>query len=267
MNLRLLLDLRLLTAISAVFSFGCDNDHPSKEGVRVERQADVDSGWVRRTAGGASQLSGEVVAQTRTETASSSGLRHLIGQSSTVEGRKELYEMIERESVSKEFEDPAEYASRLIIEIRDEHEQTATIAAIVRCLPSVDSYLHFYKNLPSGKLRSMSAAGIAAWLVKEERLSELYSFFEGLPLGRDRVNVAKMAATECAQENGLEAAIDLVDSFEMEEEKINAISELISPELSEEIRNNPKVREKVTTVLQSLNPRDQEAISHFLEVR
>jgi len=162
------------------------------------------------------------------------------------------------------YHDAMELASVMILSADSQQQQIGRLFQFSFLFPDYEDRLSLYSYLPAGKLRSSCAASMRGEALRSNAFEDLHRFYEAIPLGSDRIQVAVSAAVLCKKVNGVGSSLDFIAGLEMSDERYAAATELILSDdfKPDEIRGQHE--ESFANLMNSLDEDDRKTLIHLL---
>jgi hypothetical protein len=121
---------------------------------------------------------------------------------------------------------PMVVASDLITQGLTREGRIARIGCILQCFPSAEDNVKLYACLPVGDSRVFLVSTYLFLKSQDEDIGAIKSLYAGMPLGSDRVRVAREGADLSMTTGGFTSFCEFVGELEMPEEKQDALLSL-----------------------------------------
>ena len=173
-------------------------------------------------------------------------------------------EYLTEEANRQGLDNTMKLGASLILDAGDENAQYSALSVILKCFPDAESHLELYKNLPAGKLKSTAAASSASQFHQNNDIESLEFFYSNLDLGKDRISTAGKAAYLSLTNRGVDQTIEMIQKFDMPEEKRAAIFQILTTDAFKAIEESQESLVKFKSLVESMSDLDQQEVFHFL---
>jgi len=147
---------------------------------------------------------------------------------------------------------PMAIASELIAQGLTREERISRIGCILQCFPSPEDNLKLYSYLPVGDSRVYLVSSYLFLKSQDQDIGAIKSLYAGMPLGSDRVKVAREGADLSMTTGGFTSFCEFVGELEMPEEKNDALLSLAAKR--DQIKKlNAEQRARLGTIVNGLD--------------